>query len=286
MEPARADVSGRRAHQDLSLTEREFARISALFASIAGIHMPPSNRALVFSRLSRRLRQLGLQRFDDYIDLLESGDHPQERDVMIAALTTNTTRFFREPYHFTNFAEEILPGLKRDAAKGARIRLWSAGCATGEEPYSLAAVVLKDFPRAGEHDFKILATDISRDVLAVAQTGIYPQTAVESVPAPYGDMMFEPLADGRCEIRPEMKALISFRYLNFMEPWPVNGPFQTVFCRNVVIYMEPAMQSRIWAGLAAVMPRGATLFIGHSERIGGELDDRFKLAGKTSFHRK
>lgn len=285
MEQVRAQPTGRGAQHDLPLTDREFARIAAYLMTVSGIHMPETNRALVYSRLSRRLRQLHLRSFDEYADLLESGDSADEREVMVAALTTNTTRFFREPYHFATFEEEILPTLMHDAERGKRVRLWSAGCATGEEPYSLAAVVQKTFPQAARYDFKILATDINQEVLSTARSGQYPQALAERVPEQYLGTMFEAASGGQRKIRAEVQALISFRYLNFMEPWPVSGPFQTVFCRNVVIYMQPETQSRIWAGMASVMAPGATLFIGHSERIGNALSDRFSLVGKTTFRR-
>ncbi len=269
-----------------TLSDDDFLRIARLLVEFAGISIPSSNRALVHSRLSRRVRSMGFNSFREYIDSIEGGRSRGERDMMISALTTNTTRFFRENYHFDFFRENILQNLVEQAMDGKRIRLWSAACSSGEEPYSLAAVVLQGFPRAPDFDFKILATDVDREVLDVARAGVYPKSSIESVPAILQPSLFKVLDNGaRFEVREEVKSLLSFRYLNFKEPWPVKGPFQVIFCRNAVIYMEPDMQSMVWSGLASVMDLGATLFIGHSERIGREFDDRLVSVGKTAFER-
>ena len=275
------------AQADVEYTPADFQRITVMLADIAGIRMPPSNEALVFSRLAKRVRAMGLARFGDYISLVAQAEHRDERDAMVEALTTNTTRFFRESYHFDTFAEEVMPQLTEDARNGRRVRIWSAACSSGEEPYSAAAVLLATFPDAATHDVKILATDINRNVLSIAETGVYPEAVMDSVPSAYASGLFDPVPvePGRVRIRSELRSLVTFRYMNFMEPWPVRGPFDAIFCRNAVIYMEEETQERIWSGLSSVLRPGGYLFIGHSERIGPEFKDRLELCGKTTFRR-
>lgn len=279
------DLPGGPIGRDIDYVTADFQRIICILHEVAGIKMPPTNEALVFSRLSRRVRELGLARFADYIEHIEAPQNAAERDEMVAALTTNTTRFFREDYHFETLAGELLPALLERARDGARIRMWSAGCSTGEEPYSIAAVIMQHCPELAACDFRILATDINRRVLASAERGEYSASCAEAVTPDLVALMFEAAGAGRVRIRPELRSLITFRYMNFMEPWPVTGPFDAIFCRNVMIYMEEDVQRRVWAGLASVMPPGGHLFIGHSERIGPEFKDQLKLVGKTTFRR-
>ena len=271
--------------EDLDYGTRDFERITEMLHRISGIRMPPSNEALVFSRLSRRVRGLGLNRFADYVAHVESPSHQAERDAMVSALTTNTTRFFREDYHYDTLASEVLPRLIDAARAGGRVRLWSAACSSGEEAFSMAAVLLREFPDAARHDVRILATDICREALAAAEKAEYPEASAESVPNSLMERMFEPAGPERLRIRRELRDLVTVRYMNFMEPWPVSGPFDAIFCRNVMIYMEDQTQAMVWASLASVMPPGGYLFIGHSERIGPEFKDQLQLVGKTTFRR-
>ena len=281
-----AEASRLPASGDVEYSTRDFERIAEILNGIAGIHMPGSNEALVFSRLAKRVRGRGFSRFSDYVAHIASGQDPAERDAMVAALTTNTTRFFREDYHFETFARDVLPGLRDRATGGGRVRLWSAGCSSGEEPYSLASVVLRHFPEVARHDVRILATDINREVLATAEEGIYPASAAGGVPSVHAQLLFDPGARPETvSVRNEARDLISFRYMNFMEPWPVRGPFGAIFCRNVMIYMQESTQARIWAALTNLLEPGGYLFIGHSERIGPELRDQLELVGKTTFRR-
>lgn len=280
-----ADRPGFPIAQDVAYAPADFERISKILYEVSGIRMPPTNEALVFSRLSRRVRELGLKRFADYVDHIEGPANRDERTAMVEALTTNTTRFFREDYHFATLADDLLSDLAANARGGARVRLWSAACSTGEEPYSVAATVLRHFPDAVNHDFRILATDINRQVLARAERGEYPSVCAEGIAADTARLMFEPAGPGMLRVREPLRSLVSFRYMNFMEPWPVRGPFSAIFCRNVMIYMEDATQARVWAGLASVLAPGGYLFIGHSERIGAEFKDQLQLVGKTTFRR-
>lgn len=282
-----ANSGNSKAVLDVSYTSEDFARISKILHSISGIKMPESNEALVFSRLSRRVRSLGLDGFKDYVSILESGVDTEEKEFMVSALTTNTTRFFREDYHFTTFSDDVLPSLISRARKGERVRIWSAGCSSGEEPYSIAACILKSFPDAYRFDFRVLGTDINKAVLSVAQKCVYEKATVNSCGHHLIKYVFdgEEGVSGRLSVREDLRRLITFRYMNFMDPWPVRGPFSTIFCRNVMIYMESDVQSMVWKGMSKVLEPEGHLFIGHSERIGDELKDDLELVGKTTFRK-
>ncbi|MFD2854822.1 CheR family methyltransferase [Seohaeicola zhoushanensis] len=278
-----ADLPGGPIGRDIDYGTADFQRITEILHEVSGIRMPPTNEALVFSRLSRRVRELGMSRFCDYVDHVQAARNADEREAMVEALTTNTTRFFREGYHFDTLAEALLPDLVQKARAGARAALVGR-LLDGEEAYSIAAVVLKHFAEAGRHDLRILATDISRRVLAVAERAEYPADRAEAITPELAALMFERGGE-KLRIRPALRELVSFRYMNFMEPWPVTGPFDAIFCRNVMIYMEDDVQARVWAGLASVLAPGGTLFTGHSERIGPELKGSLQMVGKTTFRR-
>ena len=268
------------------LESRDFRAIAEMLLADTGIRLGEESRKLVFSRLTKHVRRLGLGSFGDYADLVARPDQAVERYRMVCALTTHTTRFFREGEHFEILRDVLLPALSEKARAGARVRMWSAGCSTGEEAYSIAATVLQAFPEAVRHDVRILATDVSRDVLATAEQGRYRASAMEGLPPGIAGILAEP--EGSTEwarIREPVRDLVSFRYLNFMEPWPVSGAFDAIFCRNVAIYMAEDTQARIWAGLESVLRPDGVLFIGHSERLGAEFRGRLELCGKTTFCR-
>ncbi len=269
------------------LDAASFARIAEVLHEMAGIRLEAANRSLVVSRLSKRLRALGLASFREYCALVANPTERVERYEMVLALTTNTTRFFREPGHFAIYERDLLPRLVNRARAGSRVRIWSAGCSSGEEAWCLAALTLRAFPDANRHDLRILATDIDRTVLATAEAGLYPGRAAAAVPPDMTSLMFRPAEDGsgQMAIRDELRALVTFRYLNFVEPWPVSGPFDAIFCRNVAIYMDEETQAHLWRGLESVLDPDGYLFLGHSERIGTELEDRLELFDKTSFRR-
>jgi chemotaxis protein methyltransferase CheR len=275
------------ARDEATLEPAEFATIASVLHECSGIRLNEGNGRLVVSRLSRRLRELGLNGFAEYARLVTDPGQREERYRMVLALTTNTTRFFREPEHFEILAAELLPVLAVRAASGHRARLWSAGCSSGEEAWSLAAVVLEGFSNAAKCGLRILATDIDREVLERAETGIYPEDAASMIPPARRAVMFEPAPDrpGFLSIRPALRALVTFRYMNFVEPWPVQGPFDAILCRNVAIYMDEATQRALWCGLERVLDEGGYLFLGHSERLGPGFEHALELCGKTSFRR-
>ncbi|SNX74902.1 chemotaxis protein methyltransferase CheR [Cereibacter ovatus] len=270
--------------RDLPLSADDFQRIARIAHDEAGLAMADAKEALVYARLVKRLRQLSIDNFTDYIDLISQPESEYERAVFISIMTTNTTRFFREDHHFEFLAETVLPPLVAAARRGDRVRLWSAGCSSGEEPYSIAMTVLRLCPGAGSLDLKILATDIDRQILLAAQQGSYVEAALSELPEDVRKRHFSP-ADkaGNCQIGDEIKALVTFKTLNLAKPWPVTGPFQVIFCRNVAIYFDSAMQERVWRGFAGTLAPGGYLFIGHSERLSSSVRHQFETVGMTSY---
>lgn len=269
-------------------TDEDFRRVSAMLHADSGIHLPDSKATLVYSRLAKRLRGLGLRSFRDYCELIAGSQGASERQAMLAALTTNVTRFFREPHHFDHLHDHLLPELIQEAKSGGRVRLWSAGCSTGQEPYSIALTVLSAFPDAGRHDFRILATDIDPMVLETAKAATYGAEAIAAIPAPMRKRWLEQVADTRSDsnwrMSQEVRDLVAFRELNLNGPWPIKGRFQAIFCRNVAIYFEEPTQARIWSRFGELMTARARLYIGHSERVNDDV--RFQSDGLTVYRLK
>jgi chemotaxis protein methyltransferase CheR len=270
---------------EFHMAPRDFDAISAIMMQEAGISLPPAKANLVYSRLAKRLRLLGLQTFAQYCALVTSPDGAEERQAMIAALTTNVTRFFREPHHFEHLRTQILPALVA-AAKGRRpIRLWSAASSSGQEPYSIALTLLSVMPDAARHDVRILATDIDPNVLAVGAAGIYDAAALEPVPAALRSRWFTALNDGtgRMRAHEDLRALVKFRKLNLIGQWPMRGKFQAIFCRNVVIYFENDTQEMIWSRILPLLEPEGALYIGHSERVSGPAEAALRSDGITIY---
>lgn len=265
------------------LTRRDLSEIAAMIYSDAGIALNETKASLVYSRLSKRLRQIGMRSFRDYCAFVGSSDGVAERREMLSSLTTNFTRFYRENHHFEHLRKDVLPDLITRARAGGRVRIWSAGCSDGQEPYSIALLVLQCFPEAASLDFKILASDIDPKILALARAGIYDDTALESVDPAIRKQLFSKVSDRKFRIDDRVKALITFRELNLMSAWPFRGPFDVIFCRNVVIYFDEPTQARIWTRYAEMLPVGGVLYIGHSERLWGEAKERFDSAGITTY---
>jgi chemotaxis protein methyltransferase CheR len=266
---------------EYAFTHRNFVMIANLLRERSGIHLSEGKVNLVYSRLAKRLRKLGLESFDAYCVFVESEAGAGERDEMIAALTTNVTRFFREPHHFDHLREKVLERVIADARRGARVRFWSSACSSGEEPYSIALTLLDLFPDAAKHDIRILATDIDPNVLAKARAGIYRNEAVAPIPPKLRDRWMTRQDDGLgWSVKSEVQNLITFNSLNLIGPWPMRGPFEVIFCRNVVIYFESATQTEIWQRFRGLLAPQGRLYVGHSERVDG---DEFRSDGLTVY---
>jgi len=271
---------------EVEMSERDFKDIAAMLYADAGIYLPESKATLVYSRLVKRLRALNLESFHDYCELVGAPDGAGERLEMLSALTTNVTRFFREPHHFEHLKTRLLPALLETARRGGRARLWSAACSTGQEPYSIALTILSLDPGAAALDIKILATDIDPRVVAEGRRGTYAESLLADVPPPLRKRYFTPTGGGeRREMTAgdELRALIAFRTLNLNADWPMAGKFSAIFCRNVVIYFDEPTQQKVWSKFASKLEPGGWLYIGHSERVTGPATSRFVSDGVTSY---
>ena len=261
-------------------TDQDFKQIAAMRYADAGLALPESKATLVYSRLAKRLRALGLESFRQYCALVAEAEGAGERRNMLAALTTNVTRFFREPHPFDHLKADVLPGLLQSARRGGRVRIWSAGCSTGQEPYSIALTILSMMPDAADLDVKILATDIDPNVVLTARRGVYPQSEVAPIPADLARRWMIPRDGGSLEVGEAMRELVAFRELNLIGKWPMKGRFDAIFCRNVVIYFDEPTQHKIWGRFRALLQPGGRLYVGHSERV---TDDGFRTDGLTTY---
>ncbi|PWK76250.1 protein-glutamate O-methyltransferase [Aminobacter sp. AP02] len=268
------------------LTGEDMRQIAAMLHADAGIHLTEAKAALVYSRLSKRLRALGLESFRDYCALIASREGLDERQKMLAALTTNVTNFYREPHHFEHLAKQVLPPLLDAARRGGRVRIWSAACSNGAEPYSIALTILSLMPEAANYDIRVLATDIDPNMVAMGREGVYSEAALRPVPPDLRRRWFTPVRSGEGNAfgaNEEMRTIVAFRELNLIGAWPMKGLFQAIFCRNVVIYFEEATQSRIWSRFVPLLTAGGHLYIGHSERVSGPATADFQPEGITTY---
>lgn len=257
---------------DVALSPAQFERISTMLHEHCGIRMRVGKEGLVRGRLAKRLRALGLTDFDRYLDLVASGPANAEFTEMVDVLTTNKTSFFREPAHFDFFQDTVLP------ACGHPLRVWSAGCSSGEEAYTLAMLINESLPPAAARVARILATDISHRVLTTARTGRYGADAMGDVPRALLQKywrMVPATRDAQLEALPELRAMIQFGRLNLMNGWPMRGPFDAILCRNVMIYFDKPTQQALVERFWAMLRPGGYLFVGHAESLTG-LDHRFR----------
>lgn len=269
-----------------TLTEGDFRSIAAIVRSETGIVLGEAKKGLVVSRLSRRLRDLRLPDFAAYRALIEGPNGTRERRALISAMTTNVTAFFREDHHFRHLADTVLPPLMAAARAGGRIRLWSAGCSSGEEPYSLAITLLELCPDAARHDILILASDIDPAVVARAREGVYADGQLSGLSPGRRARFFRKDDTGdRWRVTPDLQNLIRFEELNLHAPWPFSGRFDAILCRNVTIYFDSATQGRLWERMAGALTPEGHLYIGHSERIEGAAADLFLPLGQTRYRR-
>ncbi|KKM04442.1 hypothetical protein LCGC14_1764210 [marine sediment metagenome] len=253
------------------LTRRQFAQISALARSVCGLNLHSRKRELVKARLHKRLRQLQLDSFDEYLDYLRSDASADELVAMLDALVTNVTSFFRHVEQFEYLVGVVLPRKIAGAAEsGRRLRIWSAGCSTGEEAYSIAIAVAETVPHIGAWDVAILATALSTGVLRRASDGVYTAERLRPIPLHLRGKYFTRVQARPKElyrVRENIRPLVHFRRLNLMGLWPMRGTFDVIFCRNVMIYFDKATQDRLIERLREVLAPGGTVFVGHSESL-------------------
>lgn len=269
--------------REFLMTDADFENISNLALEYSGIVLAEHKRNMVYSRIARRVRALDLSTFSDYLTYLKH-NHKLEASNFINALTTNLTSFFREEHHFDFLKEELFPQLRFANQSSKRLRIWSAGCSIGQEAYSIAMTLRQNgFP--SEWDIKILATDLDSNVVETGQAGIYPADHISDIDSQLVKRFFRHSADHRSvQVKDELKKLVFFKRLNLLEEWPMAGPFDIIFCRNVVIYFNKGTQQKLFDRYADMLPVGGHLFIGHSENLNG-ISDRFKNLGNTIYRK-
>jgi chemotaxis protein methyltransferase CheR len=268
--------------EDYVLSDRDFDRIAQRLRETCGIVLHNHKRQMVISRLSRRLRSGGFASFSEYLDHVESERDATESEAFANALTTNLTSFFREPHHFEHFAKHIIePKL---ASGDPKLRVWSAGCSTGEEPYTIA-MVLMSLAKSVPPDFRILATDIDTTVLSKAKAGLYDTSKLEGIPE-YTRRMFRfSDQEKKCRVSANLIEIVKFLPLNLLNQWPMKGPFDAIFCRNVLIYFDASTKFSLVDRFADLLPRDGVLYLGHSESILGE-HPKLESLGRTIYRRK
>lgn len=279
------EAAARVASGRLTISDQEFRQFRELIHRHTGIALSDHKRALVCSRLARRLRHYRFSTYAQYYALLTQTD-PDGAELMemINAITTNKTDFFRESHHFTFLAEQVFPAYRRESRQ--HLRLWSAAAATGEEAYSLAITVSDAFSPLSNWDIRILATDIDTQVLAKAQNGVYTLPHAHGIGLAHLKRYFLKGSgpnEGLLQVKQELKNLLQFRQLNLIhERWPMHGPFDIIFCRNVLIYFDKATQNQVLERMAALLRKDGYLMLGHAESIHG-FDRLFRPVGHSIY---
>ncbi len=273
--------------REFEFTDKHFNWLKDLVMDKAGISLSNKKADLVYGRLARRLRKLDLDDFDQYCELLKN-DRGDELIEFVNSITTNLTSFFREKHHFEFLSKTALKYLLNERRQEKRLRIWSAGCSSGEEPYSIAMTVLETVPNIKEWDIKILATDIDTNILSRAKQGIYNKERIEALDKSRVKKWFHDVNDGerqeKVKVDEKLQELITFKPLNLMNDWPMRGQFDVLFCRNVVIYFNKDTQKVLFDRFANIMKDDAYMFLGHSESL-FNVTDRFANMGQT-IHRK
>jgi chemotaxis protein methyltransferase CheR len=272
--------------REFAFSETDFQTLTRLAYEHAGIALAESKQNLIYSRLSRRLRALHLNSFRDYCAYLAA--NVSEVENFINSISTNHTKFFREEHHFEHFRGHVAAPFAQAAARkpGQRLRVWSAGCSSGEEPYTIAVVLHHEIRDFTSHDVRILATDIDTDVLTRAAHGEFAASAMEEIPSQYRSS-FQRTNEGptgKVMVDEDVQSLIAFRRLNLMDAWPFQGLFDAIFCRNVMIYFDTQTKTDLVDRFKKQLKPGGWLYIGHSESLIGS-HPGLDLAGRTTYRR-
>jgi chemotaxis protein methyltransferase CheR len=275
--------------KEFHFSKGHFDKLRSIVTAHSGIVLSDAKQDMVYSRLVRRLRQTGIDNFDEYCQLLDdSGDSADsEFTHFINAITTNLTSFFRENHHFEMLANSVLPEIIEKNKYKKRLRIWSAGCSTGMETYSIAMVVKEFMADKPDWDIKILATDLDTNVIETATQGIYDLDSISGVSDQRFNTWFR-CGSGenanKVKISKQLKSLISFKPLNLLQPFPFTGPMDIIFCRNVVIYFDKETQRVLFKKFADIHESHGYLFIGHSETL-YNVTDQYKLLKNTVYQK-
>ncbi|MEL6978881.1 MAG: protein-glutamate O-methyltransferase [Pseudomonadota bacterium] len=269
------------AADNAKMTPQEFERFSGLVYDLTGIVIKEHKLEMIQSRISRRVRANKMTTFGEYLAFVDSAAGASEIGELINVVTTNLTSFFRENHHFEHLKDEMLEPAA--AAGVSRFRIWSSACSSGEEPYSIAMTVL-DSAAARLSDLKILATDLDTNILDRASKGVYAEDRVAPIPEALRKRAFTSGPDGYAAA-PTLKQHISFRQLNLLQPWPMSGPFDVIFCRNVLIYFDAETKMGVVNRMAELLRPDGALYLGHSESLLGE-HPLLRSEGSTIYRRR
>ncbi|WP_082540256.1 protein-glutamate O-methyltransferase [Bosea sp. Leaf344] len=274
------------APADVSLTRDDMSFIAKLVYEQAGIVIREHKEAMTRGRLARRVKALGLGSVSEYCAYLKTPQAADEIPELINAVTTNHTSFFRERHHFDHLRKDVLPKLVQErSARRGRIRIWCSASSSGEEPYSIAAVSRDVLGARSDIDFRILATDIDTDILAKAETALYPVDQFERLPSDIKPLLkIEAHGRGEARISDDLRRMIAFKRLNLIERWPMTGPFDVIFCRNVFIYFDTQTKASILDRFVALLSPGGFLYLGHSESL-PQPHPQLRLIGRTIYER-
>lgn len=275
-----------------AITDGEFAQLQGFILRVSGIYLSPAKRSLLVGRLTRRLRALGVRSFGEYYRRVVEGGDREEQQQLLDAICTNETHFFREPKHFELLESMVFQRWRTEAATGQRskqIRIWSAACSTGEEPYTLAMLLLHHFPPGFGWQTEVLATDLSTRVLELARAATWPQEKLHEIQPRFVKRFFlrgVGSQSGRIRARPELRQAVTFEQLNLNSPlYRVGDPFDAIFCRNVLIYFQTEQKRRVIERLLRCLSPNGYLFLGHAETING-LSDELRAVSSTVYVRR
>ncbi|RVU37765.1 chemotaxis protein CheR [Hwanghaeella grinnelliae] len=274
--------------REFAFSKADFEDLRTLVRERTGIVLQDHKRNMVYSRLARRLRTLGLRSFADYRKRLEGREGPEEIVFLINAITTNLTKFFREGHHFDHLGSTVMSEVSKGQGIGKnKMRIWSAGCSSGEEPYTIAMTVRGRLPGIEKYDAKILATDLDTNMLDRGRNGLYSAEDAKGIPAEYQRKYVDLKSresEGLAVMSKDLRKLIAFKHLNLLEKWPMHGPFDAIFCRNVMIYFDNPTKQKLVEQFAALLRKGGWLYVGHSETLTFARDS-FEMLGRTIYRK-
>jgi len=268
---------------EFRFTDDDFRSLAQLAHAEFGLALAESKKPLVYSRIARRLRARNITDFTSYMALLKSPGEAEERLELISALTTNVTSFFREKHHFDTLRKELVPQFE----KQPRVRIWSAGCSSGQEAFSIAMTLTDTLSETSLRNARILATDIDPAMIRKASAARYAREDLTTIPADMQKSGTRSCAEDPAsfEIATSVQRMVTFGELNLIEAWPFKGPFDAIFCRNVAIYFDHQTQHRLWSRFTGLLRQGGLLFIGHSERVAGPALESLQSAGVTTYRK-
>ncbi|WP_144394489.1 CheR family methyltransferase [Pleionea sediminis] len=270
--------------KEFSFTRNDFQQVRKIVGQTAGINLGEHKYEMVYGRLARRLRSTGIKKVSDYLAFMQ--DDPEENIQFINAITTNLTYFFRESHHFDFLSSTVIDSVVKTHSNDKRVRIWSAGCSTGEEPYSIAWSMRLFRKKYESWDFKILATDLDTAVLNTARQGIYGEERIQKLDKSIISKLFSSVGSGRYQVKSQFRKDIFYKKLNLMNSnWPMKGKFDVIFCRNVLIYFDRPTQQKLIEKFRQNLHQNGYLILGHSESIGSQLKN-FQPIGRTIFQKR